>query len=250
MTVHTQPMNAMLLAAGRGERMRPLTDTTPKPMLLVNGRPLIAWHLDALQQAGFRHVVINVAHLGQQIIDFVGDGQSFGLNVRFSVEPEGALETAGGIATAEPWRGVNGELIDAPFLVINADVWTDWPRRHAQDIRNADFQALRPPRCHLVLVTNPSHHPHGDFSLAPASENSARTPQAVTAPRAGHTLTFSGVGVYDRRMFDDIQPHRRAALAPLLHHAIAEGLACGSHYTGVWMDIGTPERLNELNRHR
>lgn len=249
MTARRGPMHAMLLAAGRGERMRPLTDTTPKPMLNVGDRPLIAWHLHALQDAGIHHVVINVAYLGQQIIDFVGDGSAFGLNVRFSIEPEGALETAGGIATAEPWRTGDGDLVDAPFLVINADVWTDWPRQRAIEIAKTEFQSQRPPLCHLVLVNNPSHHPKGDFSLAAARSSAETEVQPVLAPNAGNTLTFSGVGVYDRRMFAEIKPHHRAALAPLLHQAIAQGRANGSHYTGVWKDIGTPERLEDLNRH-
>ncbi len=253
-----RPMHAMVLAAGRGERMRPLTDTTPKPLLMVRGQHLIAWHLHRLRAAGFVHVVINVAHLGQQIIDAIGTGAAFGLDVRFSVEPEGAFETAGGIATAEPWRDGYGQLLDSPFLVINADVWTDWPMQHAIEIRDTEFTAQHPTRCHLVLVDNPPHHPQGDFCLQtpgqwPSSQSTLEHDRDRIGPRAvgfrdqGSPLTFSGIGVYDRRMFAEIRPRTRAALAPLLRQAITDGLACGSHYTGVWNDVGTPQRLAQLN---
>jgi len=225
-------MHAMVLAAGRGERMRPLTDRTPKPLLKVKGQPLIAWHLQALAQAGFAHVVINLAHLGEQIQEFIGDGSRFNLNVRYSIEPEGALETAGGIATARPWCDANDQKLDSPFLVINADIFTDWPVQSAFAIRNAmQSNKTSPPArlAHLVLVDNPTHHPEGDFDLL------------------GPRLTFSGIGVYDPVMFDPIAPHTSAALAPLLRQAIAQGRCSAEHHHGQWSDVGTPERLAALN---
>jgi N-acetyl-alpha-D-muramate 1-phosphate uridylyltransferase len=251
-------MHAMILAAGRGERMRPLTDHTPKPLLQVGGKPLLQWHLEGLAQAGFRCVVINVAHLGAQIEQFVGDGRPWGLQVRFSKEPEGALETAGGIATAQPW--MNGSepstaegSQNAPFLVINADIWTDWPRTTALEIASA-IRATNT-LAHIVLVDNPPHHPQGDFALGPDG-----SPRPLAGPRddgsviaspkgvANHApLTFSGIGIYRPALFSSIKPGQRAALAPLLRQAMAAGQCTASHYRGKWSDIGTPERLNEMN---
>jgi MurNAc alpha-1-phosphate uridylyltransferase len=241
-------MHAMILAAGRGERMRPLTDQTPKPMLAVRGKPLIQWHLEALARAGFQQVVINVAHLGEQIQRHVGDGQRFGLTVRYSQEPEGALETAGGIATARPWEDAHGQPSDQPFLVINADIFTDWPVFQAPKIAT-ELSAQGPdrPACHLVLVDNPGHHPEGDFSL---SENPASGRSQVLPRSAGRSLTFSGIGVYDRHMFDDIPAGTRKPLAPLLHQAIDRGRCLGSYHQGIWSDVGTPERLATLNQLR
>ena len=241
-------MHAMILAAGRGERMRPLTDQTPKPMLAVRGKPLIQWHLEALASAGFRQVVINIAHLGEQIQRHVGDGERFGLHVRYSQEPEGALETAGGIATARPWEDAQGQPSDQPFLVINADIFTDWPVFQAPRIA-AEFSSKWSdgPRCLLVLVDNPDHHPEGDFSL---SENPASGLRQVLPRSAGRSLTFSGIGVYDRHMFDDIPAGTRKPLAPLLHQAIDQGRCLGSYHQGIWSDVGTPERLATLNQLR
>lgn len=241
-------MHAMILAAGRGERMRPLTDQTPKPMLPVRGKPLIQWHLESLARAGFQQVVINIAHLGEQIQHHVGDGQRWGLTVRYSLEPEGALETAGGIATARPWEDAHGQLSAHPFLVINADIFTDWPVFQAPRIA-AELSARWPdgPRCHLVLVDNPNHHPEGDFSLSGDSEPG---PSRVLPRTEGRSLTFSGIGVYDRHMFDDIPTGTRKPLAPLLHKAIEEARCLGSYHQGIWSDVGTPERLATLNQLR
>lgn len=242
------PMGVMILAAGRGERMRPLTDSTPKPLLCVRGKPLLQWHLEALSDAGFRDVTINIAHLGQQIMQFAGNGESFGLHIRYAPEPENALETAGGIATAKPWLNARGTLIDDHFLAVNADVLTDWPMRHALRVRDdmRDGQgksASARPLCHLVLVDNPDHHPRGDFSLDPST--------GLVGPRdPGHSLTFSGLGVYDRQMFSSIAPGTRVGLAPLLHAAVAEGRCTGEHHLGSWSDVGTPERLAALNSDR
>ena len=251
MTNHSV-MHAMVLAAGRGERMRPLTDTTPKPMLRVKGRPLIDWHLNALSTAGVVEVVINLAHLGDQIREHVGAGDQYGLHIRYSQEPPGALETAGGIATAQPWVDHQGRHHPGPFLVINADIFTDWPMQQALAIAQ-DWSSRGPEsqgpntaaRCHLILVDNPSHHPQGDFGLAQATDGS---PARVTERSTQGSLTFSGIGVYDPRVFTGIAPGQRAPLAPLLHQAVAEGRCTGSHYRGLWCDVGTPERLAQLNQ--
>ncbi len=250
-------MIAMILAAGRGERMRPLTDHTPKPLLQVGGKPLLQWHLEALADSGFKSVVMNVAYLGSQIEEFVGDGSRWGLRVRFSHEPQGALETAGGIAQARPWmdesllsQTVNAEESQgAPFFVINADIWTDWPRVQAFEIAR-EMQTTRA-LAHIVLVDNPPHHPQGDFELgADGSPRPLAIPSVIASPKgvAIHpSLTFSGIGIYRPALFSDIQPGQRAPLAPALRKAMAAGQCTASHYRGKWSDIGTPERLNEMN---
>ena len=215
-------MKAMILAAGRGERMRPLTDHTPKPLLKVGGKPLIAWHLERLAAAGFEEVVINHAHLGAQIEAALGDGSQLGMRIRYSPEKV-ALETAGGIANAMPLLG------DAPFLVVNGDVFTD-----------IDFAALKltsPDVAHLVMVDNPPQHANGDFVLQH---------DRLSAEGSGK-LTFSGVGIYAPSLFAGIARGEAAKLAPLLKDAMAQGLVSGSHHQGEWHDIGTPERLQALD---
>ena len=211
----------MLLAAGRGERMRPLTDTTPKALLPVGGKPLIVWHIERLQRAGFDEIVINLAHLGGNISAALGDGSDFNVNIVYSDEGQ-ALETAGGIAFALPLLG------DAPFVVVNADVYCDF-----------DFSTLRPPDqlAHLVLVRNPPHHPHGDFALARGKVETA----------GSELLTFSGIGVYRPQLFAHIERGAKAPLAPILRVAIAQERVTGERYAGVWMDVGTPERLKKLD---
>lgn len=216
-------MKAMILAAGRGERMRPLTDHTPKPLLLVGGKPLIVWHLERLAQAGFKEVVINHAHLGAQIEKALGNGSAWGLSIEYSPEST-ALETAGGIANALHLLG------EAPFLVINGDVFTE-----------IDFGALQlaaPYLAHLVLVDNPSQHPQGDFALHAGK----------VSGEGDHQLTFSGIGVYHPRLFAELERGQAAKLAPLLRSAMAKGLVTGQHYQGVWHDIGTPARLALLDQ--
>ncbi len=247
----SQGLHAMILAAGRGERLRPLTDTTPKPMVIVQGKPLIQWHLEALSAAGITEVVINLAHLGDQIQSFAGSGTAFGLNIRYSPEPPGALETAGGIANARPWMDALGQHNPQPFLVINADVFTNWPAAQAISIakdligmKSAQGQH-RYPQCHLVLVDNPQHHPLGDFGLGAADARSGL--QHVCRRSAAGSLTFSGIGVYDPELFAAIHPGERAALAPLLFQAVDQGRCVGSHFRGVWSDVGTPDRLRQLN---
>ena len=230
-------MKAMIFAAGRGERMRPLTDSCPKPLLKVRGRPLIAWHLFNLAKAGFTEVVINHAHLGHLIEQELGDGSAYGLKIAYSAEGT-ALETAGGIAFARHLLG------EDPFLAIAADVWcphfdfsqaTDvlkdedmWGKPYPHDRRDLGW---------LWLVKNPPHHPEGDFALnsfAIANEG---------APR----LTFSGIGVYRPSMFDSVKPGEAAKLAPLLRAYAEQGRIGGELYSGQWTDVGTAERLAELN---
>lgn len=216
------PMRAMILAAGRGERMRPLTDHTPKPLLSVGGRPLIEWHLERLARAGVEQVVINLAWLGERIVDHVGDGSRWGLQVAYSREGETGLETGGGIAHALPLLG------DAPFLVIDGDVWCEFdPARLMQP---------PPALAHLVLVPNPEHNHEGDFGLVG---------DAVVA-EGGDRYTFSGIGVYHPELFAD-HPGGAFRLAPLLRRAMARGQVTGERYDGRWCDVGTPERLQALD---
>jgi MurNAc alpha-1-phosphate uridylyltransferase len=218
-------MKAMILAAGRGERMRPLTDHTPKPLLLACGKPLIVWHLERLAAAGFREVVINHAHLGAQIEATLGDGSSWGLRIAYSPEPPGALETAGGIATALPLLG------DQPFLVVNGDIYCDWDFKRAHQL--ADRQA------HLVMVENPAHHAGGDFSL---------DGERVTNVSSGQTLTYAGIGVFSPSFFAGVTPGSVMKLRPLLDAAIAAGTLSGERHAGRWVDVGTPQRLAELDQ--
>ncbi|WP_024327574.1 N-acetylmuramate alpha-1-phosphate uridylyltransferase MurU [Thioalkalivibrio sp. AKL19] len=218
-------MRAMILAAGRGERMRPLTDRCPKPLLPAGGRPLIGYTLDRLAAAGYQEVVINLAHLGDQIRTALGEEQS-GLTLRYSPEPEGALETAGGIRQALALLG------DEPFLVVNGDVWCDHPLTPPATME----AGVERPLAHLVLVANPAHHAQGDFAL---------DGERVRL-EGGEPLTFSGIGWYDPALFRDLPPGRHA-LGPLLREAIADGRVTGECYRGDWRDIGTPERLAALD---
>jgi MurNAc alpha-1-phosphate uridylyltransferase len=215
-------MKAMILAAGRGERMRPHTDEVPKPLLRAGGRALIEYHLHALSRAGVREVVVNLAWRGAQIRAALGDGARYGLSIAYSDEGAEALETGGGIFRAL------GLLGDAPFLVVNGDVWTDLdPGRLA-----LPAGAL----AHLVLVPNPPHHARGDFGLAGGR---------VTA--AAPLLTYSGLGVYDPALFAGCTDGK-FPLKPLLDRALAAGRLTGERYDGRWLDIGTPERLEALDR--
>lgn len=216
-------MKAMILAAGKGERLRPLTLHTPKPLVRAGGVPLIEYHLRALRSAGYDEVVINHAWLGQQIEDYLGDGNQWGLSIRYSAERE-PLETGGGIFRALPLLG------DEPFLVVNGDIWT-----------NCDFTGLREPitsLAHLVLVDNPKHHPDGDFALV-----GGRVRDDATLPR----LTYSGIAVLHPQLFADCVDGA-FKLAPLLRDAMAKGLVTGEHFTGQWVDVGTHERLAEVEK--
>jgi MurNAc alpha-1-phosphate uridylyltransferase len=215
-------MKAMILAAGKGERMRPLTLTTPKPLVRVGGVPLIEYHLRALAAAGFSEVVINHAWLGQQIEDYLGDGSRYGLSIQYSPEGE-PLETGGGIFRALPLLG------DEAFVVVNGDIWTDY-----------DFTALRQPMAglaHLVLVDNPDHHPSGDFSLV---DGQVRDGQPGT-----QTLTYSGIAVLHPKLFAACVDGA-FKLAPLLRDAMAQGQVSGERLLGHWVDVGTHERLAEV----
>lgn len=218
-------MKAMILAAGRGERMRPLTDHTPKPLLTVGGKSLIVWHLERLAQAGFKEVVINHAHLGEQIEQALGDGSQWDLDIQYSPENV-ALETAGGIANALHLLG------NAPFLVVNGDIFTE--------INFARLASEAPPvLAHLVLVSNPPQHPKGDFAILNGQLKNEGEPM----------YTFSGVGVYHPDLFASIKRGDPAKLAPLLRRAITENQASAEYFQGVWHDIGTPERLASLDAH-
>ena len=217
----------MLLAAGRGERMRPLTDHTPKPLLQAGGKSLIVWHIENMARAGIRDLVINHAYLGHQIETALGDGGQFGVRIRYSAENL-VLETAGGIANALPLLG------DAPFAVINSDIYCDYdfaqlPERAAALNASGDTT-------HLVLVNNPAHHPNGDFGLI-----SDRVVNNASA------LTFSGIGIYQPGLFANIPRGTVAPLAPLLRAQITLDKVSGEHYRGHWLDVGTPQRLEKLD---
>lgn len=213
-------MKAMILAAGRGERMRPLTDNCPKPLLRAGGKPLIEYHIEALAAAGITDIVINHAWLGEQIEAALGSGERYGVRLDYSAEGS-ALETAGGIVRALP-------LLGEVFIALNADIWTDYPLENL----------IRVPQglAHLVMVDNPVHHPTGDFALR------GQHLEADAEPR----LTFSGIGLYRAELFaglaDGIRP-----LAPLLREAMLAGNLSGEHYRGQWLDVGTPQRLAELD---
>ncbi len=226
-------MKAMILAAGRGERMRPLTDHTPKPLLEAGGKPLIVWHIERLVAAGMPDIVINCAWLGERLQSALGDGSRHGARLQWSPE-EPALETAGGIARALPRLG------SEPFLVVNGDVWCDWDfggaREHAEALRQTGADAW------LLLVDNPAHHRKGDFGLDPGG-------RVLDAPDTPETLTFSGIGVYSPRLFANTSGDRPAPLAPLLREAMGRRKVIGSRHDGLWMDIGTPERLQYLDTH-
>ncbi len=230
-------MKAMIFAAGRGERMRPLTDTCPKPLLKVRGRPLIVWHILNLVRAGIKDIVINHAHLGHMIEETLGNGEQFGASIVYSAEGT-ALETAGGIAKARHLLG------DEPFLALAADIYCPhfdfeqvkgvledndvWGNPHPLDKRDVAW---------LYLVKNPSHNPQGDFALNSFSIINEGEPR----------LTFSGIGVYRPSMFDSITAGESAKLAPLLREYAARGQIGGELYRGTWADVGTAERLTELN---
>ncbi|MDC0662317.1 N-acetylmuramate alpha-1-phosphate uridylyltransferase MurU [Marinobacter sp. SS21] len=220
-------MKAMILAAGKGERMRPLTLTTPKPLLQAGGQPLIGYHLQRLQEADFRDVVINHAWLGQQIETVLGDGADYGLRIEYSREAE-PLETAGGIRQALPLLASDEQDW---FLVINGDIWCDFDLHQLTIPRRPGLQAV------LVLVDNPAHNPGGDFHLSPDRLVRAEGP---------HKLTFAGISLLHRSLFETLQPGCHP-LAPLLRQAMTQQRVTGMHHTGRWYDIGTPERLAELD---
>lgn len=226
--------HALIFAAGLGERMRPLTDRMPKPLLSVGGKPLIVWHLEKLAAAGVHYVVINTSHLAEQFPDTLGDGSRWGLRIRYAYEGPTPLETGGGMLNALPLLG------SAPFIAVNGDIWCD-----------ADFAALPSEPAglvHLLLVDNPPQHPLGDFAL---------DAQGIVHDDGDARLTFSGIGVYRHELLRnwrevignaigaDAQPPR-FRLVPLLRAAMTNGAISGSHYRGAWTDVGTPQRLAQL----
>ncbi len=218
-------MKAMILAAGRGERLRPVTDRLPKPLLEVGGKPLLAWHLERLAAAGFREVVINLSHFAQLIAERMGEGAAFGLSIAYSHEQR-PLETAGGIAQAR------AQLGETPFLLVNGDVYCE-----------CDFARLRAERlgarlAHLVLVPNPAHRPQGDFSLEAGSVGNG----------TGARYTYAGIAVMSPALVDGIEPGSRAPLAPLLRTAAEDGRLGGELFQGIWQDVGTAERLAALDQ--
>ena len=218
-------MKAMILAAGRGERMRPLTNHTPKPLLQVAGKALIEHTIENLVHAGFTDIVINLAHFGSQIQNYLKGGHQYGAQIQYSDEGETGLETAGGIKQALPLLG------SQPFLVVNGDISTDFS---FATLKNKPVK-----RAHLVLINNPEHHPQGDFAL---EKNGSITLEE------NNRLTFSGIGIYHPSLFDDITLGKHK-LAPLLRKAITQQQVTGEKHNGFWMDIGTPQRLIDLEHH-
>ncbi len=211
-------MTAMILAAGLGTRMRPLTNHTPKPLLEVGGKPLIVWHIEQLKFNGFSTIIINVAYLGDKIIQYLGDGSDYGVKLIFSDEQnEGALETAGGILKAL------GHLSET-FLVVNGDIWTDFSY-------NSNFKLEKEVLAHLILIDNPTHNPKGDFLLTNSQKR----------------YTFSGIGYYSKKMFKNLN-YGKQPLAPLLFKAVENEQLSTEYYAGEWYDIGTPQRLEFLNK--
>lgn len=217
-------MKAMILAAGRGERMRPLTDNLPKPLLSAGNQPLIVWHINRLVAAGITNIIINHAWLGYKIEQYLGNGNKLGASITYSAE-QTALETAGGINKALPF------FAGKPFLVINGDIWCDWDpaesAMHIQNLNQANALAW------LLMVNNPAHNISGDFIF----------PELTTKP-----LTFSGIGIYSPKLFSNIESGQAAPMAPLLHQAIQKQRVIASAHKGEWMDIGTPQRLQLLNQ--
>lgn len=222
-------MKAMILAAGLGKRMYPLTEHTPKSLLRVAGKPLIQYHLENLGAAGVKEIVINLAHLGGQIAAYLGNGSDFGVSIEYSTEKQ-ILETGGGVFRALPLLG------SEPFIVINADVWTDFCY--------AGLTRLHPKKAHLVLVDNPAHNRSGDFFMATQGSHNTLVYNGELA--GGQSLTFSGISVLHPSLFDGCKPDA-FPLAPLLRKATAFGQVSGEYYGGSWFDIGTPERLTYVD---
>ncbi|MCE7913864.1 MAG: nucleotidyltransferase family protein [Nitrosomonas sp. PRO4] len=225
----------MILAAGRGERMRPLTDILPKPLLKVGGHALIEHQLNNLARSGFTEIVINHAYLGAMIEKALGDGKRYGVNIRYSAEHK-VLETAGGIANALPL--LTNESASLPFAVVNGDIFCDMDYAQLLPIMNKMNAAPEQPLAHLILVDNPIYHAEGDFAL-----NGNQVMLTGT-----NKLTFSGIGIYRPQLFKDIKHCEAAKLAPLLRQAIQAGEVSGEYFRGSWIDVGTPERLEALNR--
>jgi len=221
---------AMILAAGRGERMRPLTDATPKPLLDVGGRPLIVWQIEALARAGFREIVINISHLAPHFVAALGDGAALGVRLRWSVEPE-ALETAGGIATALPL------LPRGPALVVSGDIHTTYDYAGLAARAETMARDRSPPRAHLVMVPNPDYHRDGDFALV----------DGRIVDRGVPRYTYANVGLYDTALFEELPRGVRLRLLPCLRQWIAAGRVSGELHDGPWFNVGTPAELARLD---
>ena len=221
---------AMILAAGRGERMRPLSDACPKPLLEVGGKPLLVWQIEALARAGYRDLVINVAHLADAFTARLGDGAGLGARIRWSREPE-PLETAGGIATALPL------LPRGPLLVVSGDIWTAFDYASLDARRTAMATLPDAPRAHLVMVPNPAYHPEGDFRLE----------HDRLVPRGEPRLTFGNIALYDSDLFAELPRGRKLKMLPLYQRWIAAGIASGERYDGPWANVGTPADLADLD---
>jgi N-acetyl-alpha-D-muramate 1-phosphate uridylyltransferase len=228
-------MKAMLFAAGRGERMRPLTDHTPKPLLMAGGKPLIVWHIEKLVAAGVRKMIVNTAHLAPKIVEHLGNGKQFGADIQYSREElssvGSALETAGGIRYALHLIG------EAPFVAVSADVFTDFDYKALV----ARTKKLKPGYAHTVLVPNAEHHPLGDFSFSPSTSLVHDKSDQTTS------YTFSGIAAYHPSLFSQLPNPSVSKLAPLLRQAMLGNKVSGELFEGLWLDIGTPTRLEELN---
>lgn len=233
-------MKAMILAAGLGTRMRPLTDHTPKPLLKAAGKPLIQYHIEGLVKAGIREIVINTSWLGSQIADYLNDGSTLGASLQFSHEEE-PLETAGGIIKALPLLTDNCD--DDYFIVVNGDVWTNFQYQKLVNIATQYRSEITPPLAHLVMVNNPPQHPKGDFHLLKNGKISDSCHEDTESQR----LTFSGISLLNKALFDGCS-EGKAALAPLLREGMAKGRVYGHKTSCHWMDIGTPERLQQLDQ--
>jgi MurNAc alpha-1-phosphate uridylyltransferase len=225
------PIAAMILAAGRGERMRPLSDTRPKPLLEAGGKALLRWQIEALARAGFRDIVVNVAHLPDQFFAAFGDGAALGVNLAWSVEPE-ALETAGGIATATPL------LPPGPVLIVSGDIHTGYDYASLMPRAVAMAELATTPRVHLVMVRNPEYHPRGDFAL---------TDGRIGAQGAARE-TYANIGLYDSALFRELPRGVKLKLLPYLERWIASGRVSGEHFDGAWTNVGTPQDLAALDR--
>jgi MurNAc alpha-1-phosphate uridylyltransferase len=223
-------IGAMILAAGRGERMRPLSDATPKPLLEAGGKPLVVWQIEALARAGLRRIVINAAHLADQLVARLGDGRSLGVALSWSIEPE-PLETAGGIATALPL------LPPGPALIVSADVWCRFDYASLAPRAAAMVRDAAAPRVHLVMVENPAHHPAGDFVLADGRITLAGGPRT----------TYGNIGLYDTALFRELPRMTKLKLTPLYHQWIARGIVSGELHSGPWANVGTPADLARLD---
>ncbi len=223
-------IGAMILAAGRGERMRPLSDTTPKPLLDAGGKALIVWQIEALARAGFRDIVVNAAHLSARLAATLGDGAAFGVTLHWSFEPE-ALEAAGGIATASPL------LPEGPALIVSGDVWSAFDYTGLRPRAEAMARHVSAPRVHLVMVTNPPYHPGGDFALS----------NGYIALDGALRQTYANIGIYDMALFRNLPRRTKLKLLPYLQRWIAQRLVSGEHHDGAWTNVGTPEDLAKLD---